>query len=101
MIHGSSAGPVHRDMETMAPHTTGVLLWDGGYMLRPWLVTPFMHSAGDAQSHFNGAHCSTRSTIERCNAAEEEVALLACGATVNNLLDVTKKKCCSLKSLYA
>ena len=55
------------DFERVPKITSGLILGDGGYMLTDWLMTPFVNAATDAQMRYNTAHCSTRSTIERCN----------------------------------
>eukprot|EP00745_Piridium_sociabile_P006830 TRINITY_DN14383_c0_g1_i11.p1 TRINITY_DN14383_c0_g1~~TRINITY_DN14383_c0_g1_i11.p1 ORF type:complete len:164 (+),score=35.17 TRINITY_DN14383_c0_g1_i11:925-1416(+) len=54
------------DFEGPRPSVDGVLLGDSGYMLRPWLLTPVLHPTTREEIHYNFAHSSTRSTIERC-----------------------------------
>ena len=48
-------------------YPTGVLLGDGGYPLREWLMTPLLDPVTAAEQGYNEAHRSCRSTIERCN----------------------------------
>ena len=53
--------------ETVPRPLSGVILGDSGYMLKDWLMTPFINPAGRPQERYNASHCSTRSTIERTN----------------------------------
>ena len=41
------------------------ILGDSGYMLRPYLLTPYRQSASPAQSNYNYAHKITRVLIEQ------------------------------------
>lgn len=44
----------------------GWLLGDSGYPLRPWLMTPIIHPATEAERRYTRAQCKTRSVVERC-----------------------------------
>lgn len=39
---------------------------DSGYPLRPWLMTPVLHPATEAEQRYTRAQCKTRSVVERC-----------------------------------
>lgn len=44
------------------------MLGDSGYLLEPWLLTPFENpNQGTPEGRYNYAHKITRSIIERCN----------------------------------
>lgn len=43
----------------------GIVLGDGGYACKPYLLTPYMRPSDDSQERYNSAHCRTRVTIER------------------------------------
>lgn len=55
-----------RAFESQQPPLQGLILGDGGYMLRPWLMTPIRNPTTPSQRRFNAAHASTRNAIERC-----------------------------------
>ncbi|XP_011706541.1 PREDICTED: putative nuclease HARBI1 [Wasmannia auropunctata] len=43
------------------------LFGDSGYLLEPWLLTPFSEvQPGTQEENFNRRHSSTRSIVERC-----------------------------------
>lgn len=44
----------------------GVLLGDGGYGCRPYLLTPIINPQGDREKRYNAAHIKTRARIEQC-----------------------------------
>ena len=64
IVRESSVFPA---FEAVPPLRDGCLLGDGGYMLRPWLLTPHLNADNRAQQSYNFAQSSTRTTIERCN----------------------------------
>ena len=41
------------------------ILGDSGYMLRPWLMTPFRAPSNRREERYNNSHTSTRATVER------------------------------------
>ena len=53
--------------ETMPRPLEGFILGDSGYMLKDWLLTPFIRVANAEQQRYNDSHCATRCIIERCN----------------------------------
>ena len=53
--------------ETMPRPLEGYILGDSGYMLKDWLLTPYIHIVNAEQQRYNGSHCATRCIIERCN----------------------------------
>ena len=53
--------------ETMPGPLEGYILGDSGYMLKDWLLTPFIHAVNAEQQRYNDSHCATRCIIERCN----------------------------------
>ena len=59
--------PVFGLFETVPRPLDGFILGDSGYMLREWLLTPYIHAANAPQQRYNDAHCATRCIIERCN----------------------------------
>ena len=59
--------PVFTKFETMPRPLEGFILGDSGYMLRDWLLTPYIHVANAEQQRYNDNHCATRCIIERCN----------------------------------
>jgi hypothetical protein len=59
--------PVFTKFETMPRPLEGFILGDSGYMLRDWLLTPYIHVANAEQQCYNDSHCATRCIIERCN----------------------------------
>ena len=56
-------------MEAEPRPIQGVLLGDSGYMLREWLLTPILNPRDVHEETYTEAHCTIRSTIERCNMA--------------------------------
>ena len=59
--------PVIIKFETMPRPLERFILGDRGYMLRDWLLTPYIHVANAEQQCYNDSHCATRCIIERCN----------------------------------
>ncbi|XP_068083013.1 putative nuclease HARBI1 [Anabrus simplex] len=45
--------------------TDGIHLGDNGYLLRKYLMTPFLQPAGGAQLNYNRAHIKARDCVER------------------------------------
>lgn len=43
----------------------GLLLGDGGYPCKPYLLTPLLHATTPPEIRYNRAHCSTRASVER------------------------------------
>lgn len=43
----------------------GILLGDGGYPCKPYLLTPLLHPVTPSEIRYNRSHCSTRASIER------------------------------------
>ena len=54
-------------MEAEPRPIQGLLLGDSGYMIREWLLTPILNPRDVHEETYTEAHCTTRSTIERCN----------------------------------
>ncbi len=44
----------------------GILLGDGGYGCKPYLLTPLLTTADDKQRRYNFSHVRSRNVIERC-----------------------------------
>ena len=59
--------PIFNLFENVPRPLDGFILGDSGYMLRDWLLTPYIHVANAAEQQYNDAHCATRCIIERCN----------------------------------
>lgn len=45
---------------------SGYLLGDSGYACKPFLLTPILNTANEAERRYNQAHIKTRNCIERC-----------------------------------
>lgn len=58
---------LYRAFERVPKPLDGVLLGDSGYPLREWLLTPFIDADTRPKQRYNGAHTTTRCTIERTN----------------------------------
>jgi hypothetical protein len=43
----------------------GILLGDGGYALKPYLMIPLRNPSNSAERDYNSAHIATRNTVER------------------------------------
>ncbi len=48
-------------------HDSNIILGDGGYSLKQWLMVPFLNPREDSERLYSQSHMITRSTIERCN----------------------------------
>ncbi|XP_038063186.1 putative nuclease HARBI1 [Patiria miniata] len=60
IIHGSILGQRFTNGQL-----TGVLLGDTGYALRPWLMTPILNPATNAERRYNRSHRKSRVVIEQ------------------------------------
>jgi len=64
ILRGSNVWEVFERVPRPLP---GILLGDSGYPLREWLMTPYTDPNTRPKERYNGAHRTTRSTIERTN----------------------------------
>ncbi|RZC41630.1 DDE Tnp 4 and/or Plant tran domain containing protein [Asbolus verrucosus] len=55
--------PVEFEMGT---YNNGVLIGDGGYPYKPYLLTPILNPSNASEEAYNQAHILTRNSIERC-----------------------------------
>ena len=44
----------------------GVFLGHDGYLIRDWLLTPIVNPRDAREEAYTSAHCTTRSTVDRC-----------------------------------
>ena len=44
----------------------GIILGDSGYLLKEWLMVPFMNPGKAAEQRYNRAHMCTRSIVDKC-----------------------------------
>lgn len=49
----------------METRTSGYLLGDSGFPLKPCLITPVLNAQSQAQERYNAKHAKTRVVVER------------------------------------